>query len=208
MKTLLVLILWALLLVLCWPIAVFALLGSIWYTTQKYLVQKKNALLDSLTQLYNKKAILFHLRQELLRSERYGHPTTVALLDLDFFKKYNDTNGHIAGDNLLKRFARILHDEVREYDEIGRFGGEEFIIVFPETHIKDAAIVCERIRKAVSETKFYGQHKMPFGKITVSAGLAEIKGKRRIKQDTILNKADEFLYKAKEAGRNQVLYKE
>ena len=188
-------------------IAVFALILSIGYTTKRYLVEKRNALVDSLTQLYNKKAILFHLRQELLRSERYGHPTTVAILDLDYFKRYNDTNGHVAGDNLLKRIGRILHESVREYDEVGRFGGEEFIIVFPETHIKDAALVCERIRQTVASTRFLGQHNMPNKKITISVGLAEIKGKKRIKQNTILARADEFLYKAKQTGRNQVLYK-
>ena len=188
-------------------IAVIGLLGSICYTTKRYLVEKRNALVDSLTQLYNKKAILFHLRQELLRSERYGHPTTVAILDIDFFKRYNDTNGHIAGDNLLKRIGRILHESVREYDEVGRFGGEEFVIVFPETHIKDAALVCERIREIIEDTKFVGQHNMPNKKITVSVGLAEVKGKKRVKQNTILGKADEYLYKAKQTGRNQVLYK-
>jgi len=192
---------------LTFGIAVFALLGSIWYTTRRYLVERRDALIDHLTQLYNKKAILFHLKQELLRSERYGHPTTVAILDLDYFKKYNDSNGHVAGDNLLRRIGRILHESVREYDEVGRFGGEEFIIVFPETHIKDAAVVCERIRHIISDTKFFGQHKMPFRKITISAGLAEVKGKRRIKQNTILGKADSFLYKAKQTGRDQVLYK-
>ncbi len=188
-------------------IAVFSLLGALWYTTKRYLVERRDALIDHLTQLYNKKAILFHLRQELMRSERYGHPTTVAILDLDFFKKYNDSNGHVAGDNLLKRFGRILHETVRKYDEVGRFGGEEFIIVFPETYIQDAAAVCERIRKIVEETKFLGRDKMPLKKVTISIGLAEVKGKKRIKEKTILNKADEFLYRAKETGRNQVLYK-
>ena len=188
-------------------IAVFALIGTVWYTTRRYLVEKRNALVDSLTQLYNKKAILFHLRQELLRSERYGHPTTVAILDLDYFKTYNDTNGHVAGDNLLKRIGRILHESVREYDEVGRFGGEEFVIVFPETHVKDAAAVCERIRQIIATTRFLGQRNMPNKKITISVGLAEIKGKKRVKQNTILARADEFLYKAKQTGRNQVLYK-
>ena len=191
---------------LTFVIAVFALLASIWYTTKKYLVERRDALIDHLTQLYNKKAILFHLRQELLRSERYKHPTTVALLDLDYFKIYNDTNGHVAGDNLLKRIGRILHEEVREYDEVGRFGGEEFIIVFPETHIKNAAVVCERIRQRVATTRFLGQRNMPNKKITLSVGLAEVKGAKRVKQNTILSKADKFLYKAKESGRNLVLY--
>ena len=81
------------------------------------------------------------------------------------------------------------------------------MIVFPETKIQDAAKVCERIRQRIANTKFFGQHKMPSGRITVSIGLSEVKGKRKIKQNTILNKADEFLYKAKESGRNIVLYK-
>lgn len=187
-------------------IAVIALLTSLWYTTQRYLVEKRNALVDSLTEIYNKKAILFHLKQELLRSERYSHPTTVAILDIDFFKKYNDTNGHVAGDRLLKRFAKILKDIVRKYDEIGRFGGEEFIIVFPETSIKDAAEVCERFRREIEATNFYGRQTMPNKKITVSVGLAEIKGKARINENTLLHKADEHLYKAKEQGRNRVIY--
>jgi len=187
-------------------IAIFALLGSLTYTTKRYLVERRDALIDHLTQVYNKKAILFHLKQELLRSERYGHPTTVALLDLDYFKKYNDTNGHIAGDDLLKRLGRILREQVRKYDEVGRFGGEEFMIVFPETHLKEAAEVCERIRKKISDTKFLGQQNMPNKKVTISIGLAEVKGKKRIKQNTLLKKADKFLYQAKESGRNRVLY--
>lgn len=187
-------------------IASFSLLGIIWFTTQKYMVQKRNALIDPLTQLYNRKAFFFALKQELKKTERFHHPTTVAIMDIDFFKKYNDRNGHVAGDKLLQRFSRILEENVREYDTIGRYGGEEFVILFPETEIKEAAKVCERIRKEVEETNFYGQQKMPFKKITVSIGLSEIKGKKRIKRETLIRKADEQLYKAKESGRNQVLF--
>ncbi len=188
-------------------ISIFALVASVKYTTDKYLVEKKNALIDSLTQLYNKKAILHFLKQELARSSRYGHPTTVALMDIDYFKKYNDKNGHVAGDNLLKKLGFILKKSMRDFDEVGRFGGEEFMIVFPETKISDAAKICERIREKIGESKFYGQNKMPFGKITISVGLSEVKGKRMFREKKILEKADEFLYKAKESGRNRVLYK-
>ncbi len=189
-------------------IAILTLLTSLWYTTKRYLVEKKNALVDSLTGLYNKKAILFHLKQELLRTGRYGHPTTVAILDLDFFKKYNDVNGHVAGDRLLKRLGKILHEEVREYDEVGRFGGEEFVIVFPETKIKDAYDVCERIRKKIEKTNFAGKNNMPDKRVTVSIGISEIKGKKKMKGKTLLGKADDLLYKAKKSGRNKVIYKE
>jgi diguanylate cyclase (GGDEF)-like protein len=187
-------------------LAILALIFSLWYTTQKYLVQRKDALIDSLTQIYNRKAVFFSLKRELSKSERYGHPTTVAILDIDHFKKYNDSNGHVAGDRLLKRFAIILSNRLREYDVIGRYGGEEFLIVFPETPVEEAAKVCERIRSSVESTQFYGQDKMPFKKVTVSIGLSGVKGKKRIKEQTIIHKADEFLYQAKESGRNQVQY--
>ncbi len=186
-------------------LAVIALLFSLWFTTKKYLVQKRDALIDPLTQIYNRKAIFFSLKKELSKSARYGHPTTVAILDIDHFKKYNDKNGHVAGDRLLKRFARLMQETLRDYDIYGRYGGEEFLMVFPETPIGEAAEVCERFRKKVEGTQFYGQHKMPFKKVTVSIGLSEA-GARKIKEQTIIHQADELLYEAKQSGRNQVKY--
>ncbi|RLG10931.1 GGDEF domain-containing protein, partial [Candidatus Pacearchaeota archaeon] len=186
--------------------AISSLLMGLRYTVKIYSVERKNALIDSLTQIYNRKAIMFGLKRELRKSERYGHPTSVAILDLDFFKKYNDTNGHIAGDKLLKRFSRIIKESAREYDIFGRYGGEEFIIIFPETGINDAVKICERIRESIEKTRFYGQEKMPFGRVTVSIGLAETKGKKRTKKETLIHNADLNLYKAKESGRNRVIY--
>jgi len=184
--------------------AVISLAIGLWYMIQLYMVEKRNALIDPLTQLYNRKAVFFELKRELGKSERYGHPTSVAMLDLDFFKKYNDQFGHVAGDKLLKRFAMLLKENVREYDVYGRYGGEEFIIVFPETGVKDAGKVCERIRQALETTQFYGQEKMPFKRITVSIGVAEVRGRRKLKKETLIHNADVCLYKAKESGRNQV----
>ncbi len=184
--------------------AIISLAIGLWYSIQLYMVEKRNALIDPLTQLYNRKAVFFELRRELRKSERYGHPTSVAMLDLDFFKKYNDQLGHVAGDRLLKRFAMILKENVREYDIYGRYGGEEFIIVFPETGVSDAGKVCNRIKEVLERTQFHGQEKMPFKKITVSIGVAEVKGKRKINKETLIHNADVCLYKAKEAGRNQV----
>ena len=177
---------------------------------KKYTVIKKDSLSDALTKTYNKKAILFALKREILRTERYGHPTTVAILDIDYFKKYNDTNGHIEGDNLLKRLAHIIKDSIREYDIFGRFGGEEFIIIFPETKVKEAYKICERLREKIENEKFKGRQNMPKKKVTVSIGLAEVYGKRQpgkksLKASELLDDADELLYKAKESGRNQVI---
>lgn len=184
--------------------AVVSLAIGLWYMIQLYMVEKRNALIDPLTQLYNRKAVFYELKRELGKSERYGHPTSVAMLDLDFFKKYNDQFGHVAGDRLLKRFAMLLKENVREYDVYGRYGGEEFIIVFPETGVKDAGRVCERIRQVLETTQFYGQEKMPFKKVTVSIGVAEVRGRRKIKKETLIHNADTCLYKAKESGRNRV----
>ena len=184
-----------------------ALLLVFKYTAGKYAVEKRDALMDSLTKLYNRRAVFFELKRELRKTERFNHSTSVAMLDIDFFKKYNDLNGHVAGDRLLRRFGRILSENVREFDIVGRFGGEEFIIVFPETKIKDAYFVCERIRQTVEETNFYGQDKMPGRKVTVSIGVAEVPPKRKMKRDTIVRKADEKLYEAKSTGRNQVIMK-
>ncbi len=189
-------------------IAFIALLMAFRYTSQKYLVERKDALIDHLTKLYNRRAVFFELKRELKKTERYNHPTSVAMIDVDFFKKYNDLNGHLAGDRLLKRLGRILEENVREFDVVGRYGGEEFIIVFPETTVKGAYKVCERIRKIVEGTRFYGQEKIPNKKITLSIGIAEVPAKRKMKKDTLINKADELLYEAKRTGRNQVLYKD
>jgi diguanylate cyclase (GGDEF)-like protein len=184
-----------------------ALLLAFRYTAHKYAVEKKDALMDSLTKLYNRRAVFFELKRELRKTERFNHPTSVAMIDLDFFKKYNDLNGHVAGDRLLRRFGTILKEGVRDYDIVGRFGGEEFIIIFPETSAREAFKVCERIRQTMEQTNFYGQDKMPNKRITVSIGIAEVPPKRRMKRDTIVHKADKLLYEAKSTGRNQVLYK-
>ena len=180
---------------------------SLKYIFKLYNVTKKNSLFDFLTKVYSKKAVYLALTKELKKSERHNYKTSVAMIDIDFFKKYNDSNGHIAGDELLKKFSKILRDNVREYDIVGRFGGEEFLIVFPETKVKEAFIVCERIRKKVEETKFHGQKRMPFKKITISIGISETNGKGKINANSLIRKADKFLYKAKESGRNKVIYR-
>ena len=173
----------------------------------KYLDQKRNAFIDPLTELYNRRAIMFILNKELLKSERYNHPTSIAVLDIDFFKKYNDIHGHVAGDKLLKKFAKILVREVREVDTVGRMGGEEFIIIFPETPLKDAVKVCERVRKTLENTEFPGMKELPFGKLTASIGVAETRGGKHVKAEEIINIADQCLYVAKTSGRNKIAYK-
>lgn len=177
----------------------------------KYNVVRNDSLSDALTKTYNKKAILFALRREILRTERYGHPTTIAILDIDFFKKFNDTNGHVEGDELLKRLAHVIKKAIREYDLFGRFGGEEFIVIFPETRMKEAYKICERMRVDIENEKFKGRQNMPKKEVTVSIGLSEIYGKRQsgersVSTEKLLDKADELLYVAKDTGRNKVVF--
>lgn len=172
-----------------------------------YLVEKKNSLIDPLTEIYNRRAILLNFEKEIKRAIRYKNSVSLAILDIDFFKKYNDCNGHVAGDRLLKRFAKILNKSIREFDLVGRIGGEEFLIVFPETPVKEAFKVCERVRKIIEKTAFVGEENLPKKKLTVSIGVAEFKGNKKIKEELLLDIADKCLYNAKKSGRNKVVFK-
>ena len=192
-------------------VVVACLIAIIIHLTKLFLIQKRNALVDGLTNVYNKRAIFFGLKREMKRSERYGHALTIAILDIDHFKKYNDTNGHGRGDQALQKFAKILRQESRETDLVGRYGGEEFLIVFPETNLKDAVTICERIRAKVETTKFYGEFKLPKKNLTASIGVEEFKAKsfrkypsysRKIKE--LIDLADHKLYKGKAESRNVV----
>ena len=128
-------------------------------------------------------------------------------VDIDYFKVYNDTLGHPAGDKLLKKFSRILMNSVRKVDYFGRIGGEEFLIILPETNLKDGAKLVDRIRETVADTEFYGESKLPHKKVTISVGIAEFIVGGKIKRKDLIDRADERLYKAKHAGRNVVVSK-
>lgn len=188
-------------------VAVICLSSGLWFLGSLYFVEKRNSLVDPLTGLYNKRAVSFWLEKEIKRSIRSKHPISVAVLDIDYFKRYNDVLGHVAGDRLLRRFAGILKDSVRDYDVVGRVGGEEFLILFPETSLKKASSVCERIRKTVENTRFVGESKLPHKNVTVSVGVAEFHGDAKIKKEKLIDEADNYLYDAKEKGRNMVIAK-
>ncbi len=168
---------------------------------------KKKAITDELTQLYNRHYFNDAFDQEILRSIRMGHQCSVLIMDIDFFKNYNDRNGHIEGDKLLHTFAGIIKDSLRKIDIIGRFGGEEFVALLPETDNENALLAAERIRKAIEETKFIGNEKQPFGKVTVSIGVTTLDcvKDKEINAHELLQRADIALYLAKEKGRNRVM---
>ena len=158
---------------------------------------------DPLTGLANRRRLESEIEREVLRSDRMGHRFVVLMLDVDHFKKFNDTYGHQAGDEILKRLARILQDLVREVDTAARYGGEEFMLVLTETPEAEAAKVAERIRLKVSEERFSPQNGGAQVGVTISIGLAEFPADGKT-PETIVAAADQALYRAKEAGRNRV----
>ncbi|WP_203143258.1 sensor domain-containing diguanylate cyclase [Marinobacter mangrovi] len=167
-------------------------------TRQDLLVSLEyKALHDRLTGLFNRHKVESNLRQEILRSERYGNDLAVLLIDIDFFKQVNDTFGHGAGDDVLCSLAGLLQQELRASDISGRWGGEEFLILLPETDLSGARNVAEQLRQTVEGHRFsIPRH------VTISVGLAVwCSGDS---PDTLINRADEGLYRAKDCGRNCV----
>ena len=164
------------------------------------------AVTDGLTGLYNRRHMQTALFDERQRATRYGHPLRVIMLDVDGFKNYNDTYGHPQGDVLLKMLAGLLRENVREVDIVGRYGGEEFIILLPETPREEAAHTAERLRNAVSTTVFPGFAEDPDMVVfkTISLGVATCPQDTE-DAETLVSLADQALYRAKRGGRNQVV---
>ena len=164
------------------------------------------AVTDALTGLFNRRHIQTVLADERRRAQRYSHPLSVIMLDVDGFKNYNDTYGHVQGDVLLKMLAGILQASVRGVDSVGRFGGEEFIVVLPETPSDEAYQTAERLRLAVAGTIFPGFADDPALTVfkTISLGVATFPD---ITSDTqsLVTLADNALYRAKRGGRNQTI---
>lgn len=156
---------------------------------------------DGLTDLYNHAHFQNLLAQEVSRARRYHHPLSLFMIDIDDFKRYNDTFGHLAGDWALQDLATILRESCRQTDLISRYGGEEFTVILPETPASGAMVVAERIRRAVERES---QTRLRFRRpLTVSIGIAVYPWDGDSPQ-ALLARADERLYKAKAAGKNRV----
>ncbi len=172
-------------------------------------LEMKNKKLDELfikdekTNLYNYRHFKEHLIVDVARARRYGDAVSLAMLDLDHFKTYNDANGHIAGDQVLERIAEIILEECRSTDIPARFGGEEFAVLFPRTDSLTAHRIIDRLRAVVSAEPFKNRHMQPDGKLTISAGIATYPSDARDWFD-LVNNADKALYHAKTTGRNKV----
>ena len=158
---------------------------------------------DALTGVSNRRYLMDKLDEEVHRSQRYGRPLSVLMLDLDHFKKINDTFGHIAGDEVLKIIGKMLKENVRKTDHVSRYGGEEFNIMLTETSLDQAHIMAERLRHVIDEAHIFIQNNQRVD-FTCSIGLAEYNINMR-NPETLIALADEALYRAKKQGRNCVV---
>ena len=161
--------------------------------------QHEQVLIDPLTGILNRTGYDENINKEFVRWRRYNSNLSIAVVDLDLFKNINDTYGHSAGDKVLATIARQIEGQIRECDILCRYGGEEFVLLLPETAIDDAMGLLEKLRVYIAECNFhYQQTPVP---VTMSCGVAEFH-----KGDTIedvFDRADQAMYLAKRSGRNQ-----
>ncbi len=165
-----------------------------------YQRTERSAISDGLTGLYNHAYFLQALRRELHRSKRHGLTLSLAMFDLDDFKKLNDTRGHLEGDKVLMKAAGLVKETLREIDVAARYGGEEFAVILPDTPKAGASIVAERIRLRIAET-FKRRRGGP--KVTASGGVASFPEDADGVED-LIQRADEGLYRSKAAGKNRI----
>ncbi|HEX3862896.1 MAG TPA: PleD family two-component system response regulator [Stellaceae bacterium] len=162
------------------------------------------ALTDELTGLYNRRYVFAHLSELLGRTTEGGPNMALMMFDIDHFKQVNDQHGHPAGDDVLRELATRAVRQVRSVDLVGRIGGEEFVVVMPETSLAGALVVAERLRAAVADETFVLRENGIELKVTVSIGVA-VTSETLETQDELLKRADDALYTAKNSGRNQVV---
>ena len=156
---------------------------------------------DGLTGVFNRRYLEQTISKEFFRIKRYGGTLSFILLDLDYFKNINDQYGHLAGDEVLRQTADVLSLCIREADTLGRYGGEEFGIILPETRLEGALVLAERLRQNILKKKiFHNEHQI---KLTVSVGVAELTDDME-RYECLIDRADSALYRSKEQGRNQV----
>jgi len=176
-----------------------------WTRLQQAMADKEKlerlATFDSLTGLYNRRATLGKLRELITLANRYKEDFSLIMLDIDHFKTVNDRYGHLTGDEALEAIATLIRRNIRDTDIVGRYGGEEFIIILPKTALSSAWVVAERLRSIIEKAQMKDSAGNVFA-ITVSQGLAG--WERDEDAVSLISRVDEALYKAKEKGRNRV----
>ena len=162
------------------------------------------AITDGLTGLYNYRYFRRQLQHEVSRAHRLNMPLSLLIMDIDFFKVYNDRFGHVNGDKILMQFSKLLYNSVREIDCLARYGGEEFVLILPSTDKKSAVIVAEKLRTKIENEYFPLAQKLPAGRVTMSVGVASIPEDTDDLED-LIKLTDKALYQAKNSGRNRTV---
>lgn len=162
---------------------------------------KKLAITDGLTHLYNSRHFYSQLEQEVDRSKRYSHPLSLMLMDIDYFKRYNDSHGHLEGDKVLVKLGQCIHACLRRMDSAYRYGGEEFTVILPATRGAEALAVAKRISRAIAKRKLHPRNGESL-RITVSTGLTAYRPGEALTE--LVQRADKAMYISKQKGRNRI----
>jgi diguanylate cyclase (GGDEF)-like protein len=173
------------------------------HDAQTYSEVRHAAAIDPLTGTFNKRVLMFRLGELLYEAGRLRHPLSVFLFDLDHFKHYNDAHGHMAGDEVLRQLAQLIKENVRAEDIVGRFGGEEFLLILRNRTADQALATAENLRRLIAHFDFRHRETQPLGALTISGGVASLPGDGR-DSATLLRAADAALYRAKNLGRNRI----
>jgi diguanylate cyclase (GGDEF)-like protein len=185
-------------------LAMIADLTAVALRNCEYLgVAKEEAITDALTVLYNKKFFIEKAQEAIRKSINYDHVFSILIFDIDHFKHYNDTNGHMQGDVLLRELGKLLKWQTRSTNIAARFGGEEFIVLLQNTDRHKAEVCAENIRKTIEAHPFLHREKQPLGFISISGGIAEFPNDGKSIEELIEN-ADKALYESKKSGRNRI----
>ena len=172
---------------------------------QVFIDTENSVIIDELTGIYNYRYFIRTLRRELARAQRHGHHLSLMLLDIDDFKFYNDTNGHLAGNIVLRKLAGSIRKSLRNIDVLARFGGEEFAVLLPETGKDGAGTIAARLMENVSRQRYKNSKKQPGGRLSISGGISNYPIDAERTTD-LIELADKALYTAKRHGKNRIYF--
>ncbi|MBI5555464.1 MAG: diguanylate cyclase [Elusimicrobia bacterium] len=160
------------------------------------------AITDSLTGLFNHRYFQEQLAKEINRAKRYGRPLSLVMFDIDNFKTYNDRFGHLTGDAVLRHITATIKNNAREVDIVCRYGGEEFVMILPETEALGGLAIADKVREAVAASTQQGAYFKNIGKVTISGGIAQFE--KKFLKEAFIHKTDEAMYQAKKEGKNKI----